>query len=154
MSQIPQILFHSQLPTNKPRLMVRNSDDFFPGKALFPVYFTHVSMDPESRTSRYLQPLSNHGKQELTSISPRRPLLPPLPHLHQRPHLPPNLPLECPPGLGHVPNLTPLLLLPRRRPLHLRRTNLHHRYPGPTLPAPHQLHDSSHHPLHNPHPPS
>ncbi|KAL8883229.1 MAG: hypothetical protein Q9192_007337, partial [Flavoplaca navasiana] len=30
MSQIPQILFHSQLPTNKPRLMVRNSDDFFP----------------------------------------------------------------------------------------------------------------------------
>ena len=30
MSQTPQILFHSQLPTNKPRLMVRNSDDFFP----------------------------------------------------------------------------------------------------------------------------
>ena len=30
MSQVPQILFHSQLPTNKPRLMVRNSDDFFP----------------------------------------------------------------------------------------------------------------------------
>ena len=30
MSQIPQIVFHSQLPTNKPRLMVRNSDDFFP----------------------------------------------------------------------------------------------------------------------------
>ncbi|KAL8703164.1 MAG: hypothetical protein Q9201_003640 [Fulgogasparrea decipioides] len=30
MSQIPQILFHTQLPTNKPRLMVRNSDDFFP----------------------------------------------------------------------------------------------------------------------------
>ena len=30
MSQIPQIIFHSQLPTNKPRLMVRNSDDFFP----------------------------------------------------------------------------------------------------------------------------
>ena len=30
MSQIPQILFHSQLPANKPRLMVRNSDDFFP----------------------------------------------------------------------------------------------------------------------------
>ncbi|KAL8958994.1 MAG: hypothetical protein Q9193_004056, partial [Seirophora villosa] len=31
MSQIPQILFHTQLTTNKPRLMVRNSDDFFPG---------------------------------------------------------------------------------------------------------------------------
>ncbi|KAB2574208.1 putative galactinol--sucrose galactosyltransferase 1 [Lasiodiplodia theobromae] len=30
MSQTPQILFHSQLPSNKPRLMVRNSDDFFP----------------------------------------------------------------------------------------------------------------------------
>ncbi|KAK3674851.1 hypothetical protein LTR78_005195 [Recurvomyces mirabilis] len=30
MSQTPQILFHSQLPTNKPRLLVRNSDDFFP----------------------------------------------------------------------------------------------------------------------------
>ena len=30
MSQTPQILFHTQLPTNKPRLMVRNSDDFFP----------------------------------------------------------------------------------------------------------------------------
>ncbi|KIW07354.1 uncharacterized protein PV09_02200 [Verruconis gallopava] len=30
MSQTPQILFHSQLPTNKPKLLVRNSDDFFP----------------------------------------------------------------------------------------------------------------------------
>jgi Raffinose synthase or seed imbibition protein Sip1 len=30
MSQAPQIIFHSQLPTNKPRLLVRNSDDFFP----------------------------------------------------------------------------------------------------------------------------
>lgn len=30
MSQNPQILFHSQLPTNKPQLLVRNSDDFFP----------------------------------------------------------------------------------------------------------------------------
>ncbi|KAI4098937.1 MAG: hypothetical protein L6R37_006235 [Teloschistes peruensis] len=30
MSQIPQILFHTQLQLNKPRLMVRNSDDFFP----------------------------------------------------------------------------------------------------------------------------
>ncbi|OCK79847.1 glycoside hydrolase family 36 protein [Lepidopterella palustris CBS 459.81] len=30
MSQTPQILFHSQMPTNKPRLLVRNSDDFFP----------------------------------------------------------------------------------------------------------------------------
>ncbi|KAL8966497.1 MAG: hypothetical protein Q9197_005942, partial [Variospora fuerteventurae] len=30
MSQIPQILFHTQLATDKPRLMVRNSDDFFP----------------------------------------------------------------------------------------------------------------------------
>ena len=30
MSQIPQIIFHTQLPTDKPRLMVRNSDDFFP----------------------------------------------------------------------------------------------------------------------------
>lgn len=31
MSQAPQIIFHSQLPTDKPRLMLRNSDDFFPG---------------------------------------------------------------------------------------------------------------------------
>jgi hypothetical protein len=31
MSQAPQILFHSQLPQNKPRYLVRNSDDFFPG---------------------------------------------------------------------------------------------------------------------------
>ena len=31
MSQVPQIIFHTQLPTNKPRFMVRNSDDFFPG---------------------------------------------------------------------------------------------------------------------------
>ncbi|KAF2721884.1 glycoside hydrolase family 36 protein [Polychaeton citri CBS 116435] len=30
MSQSPQILFYEQLPTNKPRLLVRNSDDFFP----------------------------------------------------------------------------------------------------------------------------
>jgi len=30
MSQFPQNLFHSQLPMNKPRVMVRNSDDFFP----------------------------------------------------------------------------------------------------------------------------
>jgi hypothetical protein len=30
MSQTPQILFHTQLPKNKPRLLVRNSDDFFP----------------------------------------------------------------------------------------------------------------------------
>jgi hypothetical protein len=30
MSQTPQMIFHSQLPTNKPRLLVRNSDDFFP----------------------------------------------------------------------------------------------------------------------------
>ena len=30
MSQAPQILFHTQMPTTKPRLMVRNSDDFFP----------------------------------------------------------------------------------------------------------------------------
>ncbi|KAF7193405.1 putative galactinol--sucrose galactosyltransferase 2 [Pseudocercospora fuligena] len=30
MSQAPQILFHSQLPQNKPKLLVRNSDDFFP----------------------------------------------------------------------------------------------------------------------------
>ncbi|WPH02255.1 Hypothetical protein R9X50_00511100 [Acrodontium crateriforme] len=30
MSQTPQIIFHSQLPRNKPRLLVRNSDDFFP----------------------------------------------------------------------------------------------------------------------------
>jgi len=30
MSQSPEILFHSQLPRNKPRLLVRNSDDFFP----------------------------------------------------------------------------------------------------------------------------
>lgn len=30
MSQTPQLLFNSQLPLNKPRLLVRNSDDFFP----------------------------------------------------------------------------------------------------------------------------
>ena len=30
MSQFPQDLFHTQLPLNKPRFMVRNSDDFFP----------------------------------------------------------------------------------------------------------------------------
>ncbi|KAK3630052.1 hypothetical protein LTR56_017697 [Elasticomyces elasticus] len=30
MSQNPQMLFHSQLPRNKPLLLVRNSDDFFP----------------------------------------------------------------------------------------------------------------------------
>ena len=30
MSQFPQCLFHTQLPANKPRFMVRNSDDFFP----------------------------------------------------------------------------------------------------------------------------
>ena len=30
MSQIPQIMFHTQLPTDKPRLVLRNSDDFFP----------------------------------------------------------------------------------------------------------------------------
>ncbi|KAJ5096045.1 Raffinose synthase [Penicillium alfredii] len=30
MSLIPQIIFHSQIPTNKPTLPLRNSDDFFP----------------------------------------------------------------------------------------------------------------------------
>ncbi|KAH7156292.1 glycoside hydrolase superfamily [Dactylonectria macrodidyma] len=30
MSQIPQALFHSQMPTNRPAILVRNSDDFFP----------------------------------------------------------------------------------------------------------------------------
>lgn len=30
MSQTPQIMFHSQLPKNKPRVLLRNSDDFFP----------------------------------------------------------------------------------------------------------------------------
>ncbi|PQE06033.1 raffinose synthase Sip1 protein [Rutstroemia sp. NJR-2017a BBW] len=30
MSQIPQILFHSQMPQNRPPILVRNSDDFFP----------------------------------------------------------------------------------------------------------------------------
>jgi Raffinose synthase or seed imbibition protein Sip1 len=30
MSCIPQILYHSFLPTNTPRIMLRNSDDFFP----------------------------------------------------------------------------------------------------------------------------
>lgn len=30
MSQIPQILFHSFLSTNTPRILLRNSDDFFP----------------------------------------------------------------------------------------------------------------------------
>lgn len=30
MSQSPQMIFHSQLPSNKPRILLRNSDDFFP----------------------------------------------------------------------------------------------------------------------------
>ncbi|KAJ5108095.1 hypothetical protein N7456_004770 [Penicillium angulare] len=30
MSLIPQMIFHSQLPTNKPTMTLRNSDDFFP----------------------------------------------------------------------------------------------------------------------------
>ncbi|PGH14700.1 hypothetical protein AJ79_02866 [Helicocarpus griseus UAMH5409] len=30
MSQTPQIIFHSQMPTNKPQILLRNSDDFFP----------------------------------------------------------------------------------------------------------------------------
>ncbi|KAH6900315.1 glycoside hydrolase superfamily [Thelonectria olida] len=30
MSQIPQALFHSQMPTNRPAILVRNSNDFFP----------------------------------------------------------------------------------------------------------------------------
>ncbi|GAB1217732.1 hypothetical protein ATERTT37_006973 [Aspergillus terreus] len=30
MSQFPQAIFHSQLPTNKPTILLRNSDDFFP----------------------------------------------------------------------------------------------------------------------------
>jgi hypothetical protein len=30
MSQTPQIMFHSQLPANKPKILLRNSDDFFP----------------------------------------------------------------------------------------------------------------------------
>ncbi|KAI9825876.1 MAG: hypothetical protein M1832_000817 [Thelocarpon impressellum] len=30
MSQTPQILFHSQLPMNRPRILVRNSGDFYP----------------------------------------------------------------------------------------------------------------------------
>jgi hypothetical protein len=30
MSQTPDILFHSQLPTNSPPILVRNSDDFLP----------------------------------------------------------------------------------------------------------------------------
>lgn len=30
MSQAPPIIFHSQLPSNKPRILLRNSDDFFP----------------------------------------------------------------------------------------------------------------------------
>ncbi|RYO23770.1 hypothetical protein AA0111_g9076 [Alternaria arborescens] len=30
MSQAPPLIFHSQLPSNKPRMLLRNSDDFFP----------------------------------------------------------------------------------------------------------------------------
>lgn len=30
MSQFPEALFHSQMPTNRPTILVRNSDDFFP----------------------------------------------------------------------------------------------------------------------------
>jgi hypothetical protein len=32
MSQTPQIIFHSQLPNNKPQVTLRNSDDFFPNE--------------------------------------------------------------------------------------------------------------------------
>ncbi|KAH7320163.1 raffinose synthase Sip1 [Stachybotrys elegans] len=31
MSQVPQIIFYSQLPTSRPAIIVRNSEDFFPG---------------------------------------------------------------------------------------------------------------------------
>lgn len=30
MSQIPQVMFHSQLPTNRPHFLLRTSDDFYP----------------------------------------------------------------------------------------------------------------------------
>ena len=30
MSQVPQIMFHTQLPHNKPQIVCRNSEDFFP----------------------------------------------------------------------------------------------------------------------------
>ncbi|KAJ9263922.1 hypothetical protein DTO212C5_7340 [Paecilomyces variotii] len=30
MSMTPQLIFHSQMPTNKPSILLRNSDDFFP----------------------------------------------------------------------------------------------------------------------------
>jgi hypothetical protein len=33
MSMIPQVMFHSNLPTNKPSIPLRNSDDFFPDVA-------------------------------------------------------------------------------------------------------------------------
>lgn len=33
MSMIPQAIFHSQLPNNKPNILLRNSDDFFPDVA-------------------------------------------------------------------------------------------------------------------------
>jgi len=36
MSQTPQIIFHSLLPSNKPRILFRNSDDFFPARASQP----------------------------------------------------------------------------------------------------------------------
>ncbi|KAL8685542.1 MAG: hypothetical protein Q9218_007697, partial [Villophora microphyllina] len=58
MSQTPQILFHTQLPTNKPRLMVRNSDDFFPDvpsshpfhiftNALTALFTSHLNVLPD-----------------------------------------------------------------------------------------------------------
>ncbi|KAI4129264.1 MAG: hypothetical protein LQ338_002316 [Usnochroma carphineum] len=58
MSQTPQILFHTQLPTNRPRLMVRNSDDFFPDipsshpfhiftNALTSLFTSHLNVLPD-----------------------------------------------------------------------------------------------------------
>ena len=77
MSQIPQILFHTQLPTNKPRLMVRNSDDFFPGKANVLGCFTPL---PELSASKHIPRLHRYYKTFLLQTCISNPPIPTTQH--------------------------------------------------------------------------
>ncbi|KAL8891553.1 MAG: hypothetical protein Q9215_001417 [Flavoplaca cf. flavocitrina] len=82
MSQIPQILFHSQLATNKPRLMVRNSDDFFPDvpsshpfhiftNALTSLLTSHLNVLPDWDMFQTSHPYSSfHGAARCISGGP------------------------------------------------------------------------------------
>ncbi|KAI4111548.1 MAG: hypothetical protein LQ339_000419 [Xanthoria mediterranea] len=82
MSQIPQILFHTQLPTNKPRLMVRNSDDFFPDvpsshpfhiftNALTALLTSHLNVLPDWDMFQTSHPYSSfHGAARCVSGGP------------------------------------------------------------------------------------